>query len=161
MYIYTVKFDNKIQKVVSLLAPQEIADKELPAQGILGILREGGNQGKQIKINCENFISNPQFVNFIHNIIVRFAPSIPNLINEAKRQNKGWIYLIDARCPEPAGNVLPEDIIGAFELQEGQIIIESYQRNNNYLIFSQNGFFKLEPRLEKHLIEETRKLIGK
>jgi hypothetical protein len=159
MYVYTVKLENKTQKVISLLSPQEIADSELPSQGIIGTLTECETQSEQI--SWENFISNPNFIDFFHHIIIRFAPSIPEFLTEAKRQNNGWIYLIDARCPDLTGSVLPEDIIGAFELKEGEIIAESYQRNNSHLIFSQHGFFKLPPILQKHLIEETRQLIDK
>jgi hypothetical protein len=157
MYIYTIKVNNKRQQVVSFLTPEEINDRGLPSASILGTLSESNSQN----INLDNFVPNPNFIDFLHGIIAKVAPDSPSLQAEAQQQKNGWIYIIDARCISQEKSILPEDIIGAFELQEGQIIIESYQRNDNHLIFSQNGFFKLEPRLEKHLIEETRKLIGK
>jgi hypothetical protein len=157
MYIYTIKVNNKRQQVVSFLTPEEINDRDLPSASILGTLLESNSQN----INLDNFVPNPNFIDFLHSIIAKFAPDTPGINAEAKRQKNGWIYLIDARHNRLEENVFPEDIIGAFEVNEGEIKAESYQRNNNHLIFSQNGFFKLEPRLEKHLIEETRKLIGK
>jgi hypothetical protein len=156
MYIYTIKTNNKQQQIVSLLAPEEINNRGLPSPSILGTLSEPNSQD----INLDNFVSNPNFIDFLHEIIAKFAPDSPSLNAEAKRQKNGWIYIIDARHKKQEESVLPEDIIGAFEVNEGEIKTESYQRNNNHLIFSQNGFFKLEPRLEKYLIEETRKLIS-
>jgi hypothetical protein len=155
MYIYTIKTNNKQQQIVSLLAPEEVSDRGLPSISILGTLLESNSQN----INLNNFVPNSNFIDFLHSVIASFAPNTPGINAEAKRQRNGWIYIIDARHNRQRESVLPEDIIGAFEVNEGKIKTESYQRNNNHLIFSQNGFFKLEPTLQKHLIEETQKLV--
>jgi hypothetical protein len=155
MYIYTIKINDKQQQIVSLLAPEEVNDKGLPSPSILGTLLQNNSQD----INLNNFVPNSNFIDFLHSIIAKFAPNTSGINDEAKRQKNGWIYIIDARHNKQRENVLTEDIIGAFEVNEGEIKTESYQRNNNHLIFSQNGFFKLEPSLQKHLIEETRKLV--
>ncbi|VEP17669.1 conserved hypothetical protein [Hyella patelloides LEGE 07179] len=157
MYLYTIEVDNKSQKVISLLSPQQIEGEKLASQCILGTLKNSNSEDDSI--NLENFFPNSQFINFFHSLIAKFAPYSHSLNAEAKRQKKGWVYIIDGRCANPRGNILPEDIIGAFKVDNSEIILDSYQRNNNHLIYSQKGFFKLEPTLQKHLVEETQKLI--
>lgn len=156
MYIYTVNRADKIEKVVSLLSPEEVADKGLPSQAILGSLKDSLSSSDVI--NSDNFVPNQKFVEFLHNIIAKYAPQLPKLCLEAQQQKQGWVYIIDGRCSNPRGRVLPEDIIGGFEVKEGQINSESYQRNRDHLIFSRKGLFKLEPKLQEYLIEEFRNL---
>ena len=45
-----------------------------------------------------------------------------------------------------------EDILGAFEIKNGQILANSYQPNDNYLIFGKNGLFQLPDSLNQALI---------
>lgn len=156
MYIYTVKTNNVHHQIVSLLAPEDVDSGGLPSLSILGTLSESNLQ----TINLDNFVANPDFIDFMHSVISNFAPDSHHLTAEAQQQNNGWIYIIDGRCASLKEDVSPEDIIGAFEVKEGKIITESYQKNNNHLIFSHNGFFKLEATLETHLLEETRKFLN-
>jgi hypothetical protein len=156
MYVYTVQKNNNHHQIVSLLAPEDVDSGGLPSVSILGTLSESNSQD----ITLDNFVANPDFIDFMHNIVANFAPDSHQLTAEAQQQNHGWIYIIDGRYDSQKEDVSPEDIIGTFEVKEGKILTESYQRNNNHLIFSQNGFFKLEATLETHLLEETRKILN-
>lgn len=152
MYIYTLKIDNKLQEVVSLLSPEQVNEKGLPPHTIIGTKVTSFYQNETI--NVDNFQPNPKFIYFFHSVIAKYGKEIPELIAEAKRQKEGWIYIIDGRRSSPKDRVLPEDIIGAFEIKKGHISSDSYQKNDNYLIFSHKGFFRLQTILNQYLVEE-------
>jgi hypothetical protein len=86
--------------------------------------------------------------------VERFGPTAPNLQKEAVRQKNGFIYVIDVRTPTPRDAVPPEDIIGAFEVREGQVHPETYRPNPNYCLLTSRGFFVLDSFIEKNLLEE-------
>lgn len=47
-----------------------------------------------------------------------------------------------------------EDVMGAFQVKDGEIVPGSYQANPNHRILSHNGFFQLEPILQQRLLDE-------
>ena len=159
MYVVTVDINNKLQQIISLLAPDTITNNQIPSQLIVGMLSKPLEQNKTIDL--DSFIPNQPFIDFLHSVIAKCGPKIPQLRAKAEQQGKGWIYIIDARCPDLLGRILPEDIIGAFNIQNGQISSQSYERGKDHLIFSRHGFFKLEPGLQKYLMEEVHQLLEK
>ncbi|HKW00121.1 MAG TPA: hypothetical protein VJN96_09860 [Vicinamibacterales bacterium] len=88
-------------------------------------------------------------------MIATHAPELPELQAEARRQHSGWVYVIDARTPTPAGDVPPWDILGRFEGRDGAIVPRSYQPNPNHTLCSSNGLFQLDSRLYKQLLERV------
>jgi hypothetical protein len=46
-----------------------------------------------------------------------------------------------------------EDIIGAFQVKNGEISLASYKRNGEHRIFSDHGFFRLDAQLIQQLID--------
>jgi hypothetical protein len=106
-------------------------------------------------ITPEVFARNRVFVEFMHDVIARNGPSHPGLAAEAKKTGNGWVYILDARTPDPNGAVPPEDVIGAFQVKDGRVVANSYQRNQNHMIFSQRGFLRLDPGLRECLVRET------
>lgn len=159
MYLYAVEVGNKIQKVIALLPPEQVKGIKLASQCILGSLKNNGFEDDDI--NLGNFYPNPTFINFLHGVIAKYGTQVSSLSAQAQKQEKGWVYIIDARCPDPQGRVLPEDIIGAFEVVNGKITSDSYKKNDKHLIFSEKGFFKLQSTLNKYLIQESLKLLEK
>lgn len=61
------------------------------------------------------------------------------------------MYLLDARTPDPGGRVPAEDIIGAVEVVEGQLVPGSYQHNPRHRLLTVNGWFRLPDELEAAL----------
>jgi hypothetical protein len=156
MYVYKVKLAGKLQEILSLLPPDAASEIGLPSQGILGRFLEPATQ--ENTISSSRFVPNPTFIDFLHSVIVKYALDLPGLCAEAYRQQKGWVYIIDGRCHTPQAEVIAEDIIGAFEVRDGQILPESYRRNNDHLLVSPQGLCKLEPKLQDYLIEELHQL---
>lgn len=145
-------------KIYVICAPIESAfENGTPGQAILGQLSRPLKPGDSIE--PEIFVSNRMFVDFMHQVIREHAPKIDGLKQEAQRQRTGWVYIIDQRTETPAGDVPPEDIVGAFMVSFGQVVPGSYHPNPNHQILTHRGFLQIGPELETVLLEELSKLI--
>ena len=105
--------------------------------------------------NPEKFEVNSEFIKFMHETISRKAIDLDSFRQSAKKQQNGWLYIIDFRTPNGImGDVPPEDIIGAFEVKDGKVVENSYQRSTEHKIFTKNGIVQLPKGLDEILIKE-------
>lgn len=155
-YLYTVESKRGPYSVLSVLTPEEGFQDGLPPEAIIGTL-----PANVTSVNPIDFKPNPAFANFMHNVIRRYAPLHKDLQDAAKRKGEGWIYIIDCRAPQPQGEVEKQDVIGAFKIESGVIVADSYQRNNEHLLVSQRGPFCLDGWLMSKLLEETRSILSR
>src|SRR5262245_11192596 len=109
---------------ITCLNHEHVFQHGLPAEAIVGVLLRPLEAGEAITPGV--FARNRTFVEFLHSVIARRGPTLPGLIAEAKRQGEGWVYVIDQRTPTPHDAVPPEDIIGAFKIENGQVVPGSY-----------------------------------
>ena len=137
---------------VTCLSHEHVFQHGLHSEAIIGVLLRPLESGETIKPSV--FARNRAFVDFMHSVIARRGPELPGMIAEAKRQGEGWVYVIDQRTPTPQGAVPPEDIVGAFEVKDGQVVPGSYHASPNHMILSANGFFRLGSELQPCLLEE-------
>jgi hypothetical protein len=146
------KKNNENPPVISLLSPEQIKLKgNLPSKAICGKFENGINKP-------EYFIENIDFANFLHEVIADKAIDLKSLRDGARKQLEGYIYIIDFRTPEGImGNVPSEDIIGAFKIENGTLVKNSYWRNDKYKIYTKNGLIKLPPEIDNLIIEELMK----
>jgi len=105
------------------------------------------------------FKENPLFKKTIFNFIEIEAINDPALITEAKKQNNGWVYIVDQRTPTPEGEVPPFDIIGAFEVTNGKL--GNFNANQNYQLKSVNGFTNFGETLNIKMNNYLTKLLQK
>ena len=140
-------------KVLTFLSPTEVSSFcGLPNEGIPGYF-VGDSP------TPENFRPNPRFIEFMHQVIRTGAPLDPDLNATAREQGNGYVYIIDLRTPEgPLGQVPPEDIIGAFQVQNGDIIPASYEANNLHRVFTTNGLISLPPSLHAAFVARLPKV---
>ena len=141
--------------IVSVLPEGVVFRYGSVAESIVGRLRKSADDGGTLSL--ENIDLNPLFADFLHDVIARHAPSEPDLIDEAKRIGRGKVYVIDGRTRNPDGSVPPFDIMGSFVVEEGLVSAGSYERNPNYMILSELGFFRLSPDLHGQLVAELRR----
>ncbi len=144
---------------VTCLSLEHVFEHGLQPEAIVGVLVRPLQDGEQI--SPDNFARNRVFVDFMHSVIARRGPELPGLIAEANRQGEGWVCVVDQRTPAPQGAVPPEDIVGVFEIRNGQVAVGSYRASPNHVIFSANGFFFLGAELQPCLIEDLVALAGK
>jgi hypothetical protein len=156
IYIYHVETPEGAKDYISCLGHEHVFAHGLPPESIIGVLTRPLESGEAITPAV--FARNRVFVEFMHRVIARRGPQLPGLIAEARRQGDGLVVVIDQRTPTPQGPVPPEDIVGVFEVKNGQTTSERYHASPNHLILSSNGFFRLDTELQSCLLEELAKL---
>jgi TIR domain-containing protein len=153
--LITVVINDKKRDLVSPIQglPWEVFGNGLPTEAIFGVLRESIAEGEDAgDLTPGNFLENRFFVDFLHEVIAREIYRSPRPRKQARDQREGYLYLIDGRTQDPHGEVPPEDIIGAVELSDGEMVPGSYQRNYQHRLFTWSGFFVLPDDLE-HAME--------
>jgi hypothetical protein len=104
-------------------------------------------------LSLKYFKPNKVFKDFTQTVIAAEAPKDSELQAAALAQQAGWLYIIDNRVADiEREETNPEDILGAFEIKDGLIVANSYQPNENYLIFGNNGLMQLPASLHEALI---------
>ena len=141
------------EHVLSLLSPDEVQSLGgLPVEGIAGYFEDES-------MSVEAFRQNSAFVDFMHEVIRTAGPNDSELRLAAQEQGDGWVYIIDLRTPEgPSGHVPPEDIIGAFEVQNGRIVADSYQASSKHRVYTRDGIVCLPPSLRRALVKRLSKV---
>ena len=156
VHVYEVVLDGKPGSRVSLLPPEHVSQRGLPALAIIGSLRVSPAHGGDVV--PANFEPNPAFVAFLLDFVGRTAPTDPGFARSAREQGDGWIYIIDARTPTPMGEVPLEDIIGAFEVRQGRLVGGSWQPMDSHRLVTERGLFRLSRFLEQRLLDALRQL---
>ena len=149
--IYEVRMEDSSYGAVSILPHEEVFAKGLSSKAIVGIVPEDATE-----IAPERFKPNPEFIEFLHYVIKKYCPTRQELQDEAERQGDGWVYIIDSRADNPYGQVDAEDIVGAFQVQNGLAVANSYQPNVNFRLVSKRGLFRLDAWLQEKLLDEVR-----
>jgi hypothetical protein len=153
VFICRADTDGGVTDYVTLIPPETFFARGLCPEAVVGVVSRPVESIE--RITTDVFSRNRVFVDFMHDVIARNAPDDPSFQAAARRQQDGYIYIIDQRTPDPAGTVPPEDIVGAFKIVNGLADRESYWRNPKHVILSSsNGFFNLGPNLQKGLLEE-------
>ena len=98
----------------------------LCTEAILGTLRPDAT-GDQ-RITPERFRENPAFVRYLRTLLADHVYGLEGLRRGAQQQVDGYVYLIDARTPQPDGQVPPVDIIGAIQVHAATLAVGSYQQ---------------------------------
>jgi hypothetical protein len=152
--IFRVNTPEGLKEYASLLPMQEAFAQGIAPEAIVGEFTEPISPDVPIPLNA--FVRNSLFVELMHRVIAREAPKLKSFQAQAKKQNNGWLYVIDQRNRNPEGDVSSEDVIGAFEIKDGKAVMDSYAANKDHRILSERGFFDLGAELYELLLEELR-----
>ena len=118
-YVYRVTFPEGFRDIVSLVRPGTSFEGGLAGNAVLGTCRRLLTKGD--KVTPENFIPSGTFVRLLHAVIVALGPKTRELQRAARQQAEGWVYLIDARTPDPSGEVPPRGRAGASRVDDAQL----------------------------------------
>ncbi len=123
-------------RVLAILSPGDVTKLGgLPAEAIVGSFGPDGG-----------FRPNPAFLEFLQKLINTQGRFDPDLIAAAEEQGAGSVAVIDFRTPEGImGTVPPEDIIGAFAVEDGKL--GEYFPSPLYRTHTENGTTQLPPPL--------------
>lgn len=142
VYVCRVDTPEGTKDYVTVISPEAAFSQGLVAEAVVGVLLKPLETGEAITPDI--FAANRVFVDFLHGVIARHGAEQRGCQAEATRLGEGWIYIIDQRTATPHGAVPPEDIIGAFEVRDGEVVADSYWPSHNHQILSTNGFFRLD-----------------
>src|SRR4051794_8713081 len=104
--IYQVDTHEGRKSFVSCLPHEQVFARGLAPEAIIGVLLRPPEPDEPI--TPAMFARNRVFVDFMQGVIARKGPDLPGLIEAARRQGDGWVYVIDQRTRTPRGDVPPE-----------------------------------------------------
>jgi hypothetical protein len=149
-FVYEIDTYGGPMGALSFLPPEEVSETGLRSEGILGLVPP------EEEVSDESFTPNPLFIQFLHHVVQKYGPESPALREQAERRRDGWVYIVDGRARGETAGVKPEDILGAFQVQDGEVT--SYQPNADYQLMSSRGLVELDEWLEGRLIDELHRL---
>ena len=85
--IVVVDAPEGMKHYVALLPSGVAFESGIIPEAIVGALLYAPEPGRGI--TPENFARNSVFADFLHSVVERYAPSVPGLVSEAKRQGEG------------------------------------------------------------------------
>jgi hypothetical protein len=144
MNIYLIKtvIENKETLLLTIVNPSADPEAKLSAKSILGFVVDADKP-----VSFQNVKINPSFIDHFHKTIIFFAQFNDGIIHLAEQQQNGFVYIRDQRNKAET-EAKPEDIIGSFEVKNGELIHDSYVPNPAYRFISDKGGFELQKELE-------------
>ncbi|MFY1670427.1 hypothetical protein ACN27G_10755 [Plantactinospora sp. WMMB334] len=153
VFRYLMDFGGGERDVVSLLEPDWVYQHGLHPEAVLAVVGGGADRGELTPADVRE--SGP-FLRLLSRVIFENVTNNGDICREADVQGSGYVYLLDARTPDPAGRVSSEDIIGAVQVNAGKPVSGSYQHNPKHRLFTVNGWFRLPDDLETALQHRLR-----
>lgn len=141
--IYYIEYRGSHRYCCSLLPETLVYKKGLPEVAIVGFFE--GND-----LAPSRFEPNELFESDFHEFIAGYGIYSVSIQQQAYDQQEGFVYLLDQREAAAGGEVLPENIIGAFEVNGGKA--GGYIRNLDHRLFTAAGFFDPGPELRTRFL---------
>ena len=135
--------------------PSETTFKQgLASEAVVGGLKQLSNIEGEGGFGPKDFVPNRAFADFLHRLVADHAADLLEYQAQAQKQHQGWVYVVDGRTSAPNGLIPARDILGAFAVRGGVITPNSYVRNDKYVLYAEDGFFRLHEALKSKLMEE-------
>lgn len=138
------------RRLLSVLAPEDLAQGNLPMQAVVGELRAGAQD-----VSEEGFVPNQTFHALLHWVVYKHGPSSPGL-QALARGHTGKVHVVDRRTRGQGDQVPAQDILGTFTVEQG--VLTDYALNPAHRLWTPDGFPDLEDHLHARLLEELRGL---
>lgn len=148
MHVYEIEKDGSWRFILSVISPEIGFEKGLPEKSIIGEYKSSGCQ--EIP---ENFLTNPKFFDFLNETIRKHASYSKDVITTVSKIKEGIFEVVDERNDNISR--LDEDTIGAFKVEDGNLIVNSYQPNPNYKLVGSSGQFNPPIWLKTKLEEDV------
>ena len=118
----------------------------IPVEALIGIVltpREHPND----PLTRDNFRANNLFVRFLQQLMIDWGETMDDLRANAEAVGEGILYVVDERSPRPKEGeqwvVRSDDVIGEFDVKDGDIVPGTYRPNRDFTLLNENGFFQL------------------
>lgn len=137
---------------ITFLSPEDLAALGgLPARALVGRLVNPAGD-----LVPGNFEWNRAFVEWLHGVIRREVPDIPEFVEAARRVPSGWLHIHDARAYGGRPEAEERDIIGSFRVEAGVLVADSYRPNPAHRILTAHGMFMPHPLLRDRILAAMR-----
>jgi hypothetical protein len=142
IYAFPLKINNTERNALSVLNPDfEFRDKII-SKAVVGYLIN-----PIYPIVHQNIVYNPDFIDYFHKTVKISALLTLGINQSYKNQKGGYVYILDDRADKNK-KAEPQDVVGSFEIKDGEILEESYTPNAQYEFISEKGVCKLTPEFE-------------
>ena len=148
LYVYSIKIEGNDMAALSMLPPDVVNTKGLPAQAVLGEV-----DPRQPDMTVDGFTPNDAFLELLSQVIIEHAPQLETVQKQAENVQNGPIYVVDHRNVNRGDKPPFEDVIGWFGVRDGEILTDSWNLSPNYKLLSNDGPIELEMVLEEKLME--------
>lgn len=142
IYAFPLKINNVERTALSVLNPDTDFNEKIVSKAVVGYIIN-----PIFPIVHQNIVYNPDFIDFFHRTVRISSLVILGINQPYKDQNSGYVYILDERADKDK-KAEPKDIVGSFEVNNGELIEESYAPNAQYEFISENGCCKLNQEFE-------------
>lgn len=147
IYAFPLKINNNERTALSVLNPDfEFRDKII-SKAVVGYLIN-----PIYPIVHQNIVYNHDFIDYFHKTVKISALLILGINQSYKNQKGGYVYILDDRADKNK-KAEPQDVVGSFEIKDGEILEESYTPNVQYEFISEKGVCKLTSEFETIFFE--------
>lgn len=149
-YIFKIEFQGRKINCISILPSNIVFKNNLENWAIVGYVEKE-------ELDPDGFLENSSFKELINKTIANNLTQETEFLNQGKKVNSGYIYVVDKRIKKAKGDIPFQDIIGAMNFENGTPVSDSYVPNNNYKLLTKDGLFQLPFSLEEKLLLEIKK----
>lgn len=148
LYVYSIKIEGNDMAALSMLSPDTVNTRGLPAQAVMGEV-----DPRQPDMTVDGFTPNEAFLELLSNVIIEHAPQLETVQKQAAKVQNGPVYVVDHRNINRGKKPPFEDVIGWFGVRDGHILADTWNLSPNYKLLSNDGPIELETVLEDRLLD--------
>lgn len=145
-YLYKIPSAKETLHLLSPLGKEELAKLTSKSELFLGRLIDPDKE-----ITHENISYNADFLVVLHQIVRDYMVTDPEVIEQAKKQPNGFVFIVDRRATEE--EVEKEDIIGIFLVNDSMTDASRYRPNPDYKLISKKGPGMFHDEVEMELMK--------
>jgi hypothetical protein len=124
----------------------------IPVEALIGVVLQS-RENPDDSIAPDNFRANMAFMNLLQGLMAENGEWMDDMRINASALGTGVLYVIDERSPKPVEGqewiVRSDDLIGEFDVKDGEIVPGSYRRNPDFALVNEEGLFQLTDGIAK------------
>lgn len=148
-HLYDIDTDDGPVTMVGVLPPEIALGVGLPSPAVIGTLPRGASE-----ITAATFTPNDEFAAFLGYVISKHGAVDPVLVDQARQQVDGWVFMVDMRVGDSDEEIQTEDILGAFRAEGGAVVDGSYRANPKHALLTDRGLPVIDEWVYEKLVEE-------
>lgn len=148
-HLYDIDTDEGPVTMIGVLPPEIALGTGLPSPAVIGTLPRGTTE-----ITADAFTPNEEFSAFLGYVISKHGALDPTLVEQARQQVDGWVFMVDLRVGDTDEEIQTEDVLGAFRAEGGVVVDASYRANPKHALLTKRGLPVIDEWIYEKLVEE-------